>query len=460
MSDRDERRGIGRRALIRWSVATGAALGLPLWKVFEVLEGSGGKALAADATCATTNRSVHIVAGNGGFAWFQLLWPHNDVAAAGNAMFAFHAPGMQTMATGTDRPLTLGPEAPWKTLDGKRQVTAMMAGSNETHTDAPSSSSTIMAGTTLFAACAALQQSQPTLVPVIAIDNVPYGSAPGAPRVARVGSAEAIVGLFDSVASRMGGVLSTTSDADLFETSYKAFLSLQAAANVPTSTRPFSTAKTSARLLGKNLAAALAPSAADLARYGVDAASPTKLLELAKALVIASKAFTLGLTSSVVVPAMRDDPHGAFNDMMNLRATVGTLGKILDAFLADLMAVDDPTCGGHKIGENVVISIHGDTPKTPLDRGGWPDGTPGQSNWVYVMGAGYLKSGWFGGIRRDGTARGWDPATGSENAMDAGTTAASAAAAVTFAVAKGDMRRVDDVARGIEIGGVARPQTM
>jgi len=177
MSDRDERRGIGRRALIRWSVATGAALGLPLWKVFEVLEGSGGKALAADATCATTNRSVHIVAGNGGFAWFQLLWPHNDVAAAGDPMFAFHAPGMQTMAAGTDRPLTLGPEAPWKTLDGKRQVTAMMAGSNETHTEAPSSSSTIMAGTTLFAACAALQQSQPTLVPVIAIDNVPYGSA-------------------------------------------------------------------------------------------------------------------------------------------------------------------------------------------------------------------------------------------------------------------------------------------
>ena len=36
--------------------------------VFEVLEATGGKALAADASCASTNRSVHIVAGNGGFA--------------------------------------------------------------------------------------------------------------------------------------------------------------------------------------------------------------------------------------------------------------------------------------------------------------------------------------------------------------------------------------------------------
>ncbi len=44
--------------------------------------------------------------------------------------------------------------------------------------------------------------------------------------------------------------------------------------------------------------------------------------------------------------------------------------------------------------------------------------------------------------------------------MDASTTAASAAAAIAFAVAKGDTRRVDDVARGIEIAGVARPQQM
>src|SRR5688572_21477995 len=90
----------GRRSFIKWSVAAGVALGLPRWKVFEVLERSGGTALAAEAACQATNRSVHIVAGIGGFAWFQLLWPHNEIAAAGNPNFAFHAPGQQTMAVG------------------------------------------------------------------------------------------------------------------------------------------------------------------------------------------------------------------------------------------------------------------------------------------------------------------------------------------------------------------------
>src|SRR5688572_876655 len=132
--DKEASRSLSRRGLIKWSLAAGAALGLPKWKVFEVLEGSGGTALAAEASCHATNRSVHIIAGDGGFAWFQLLWPHNDVAAAGNPAFAFHAPGEQTMAPGTDKPLTLGPEAPWQTLNGKYQVTAMMAGPNETHT--------------------------------------------------------------------------------------------------------------------------------------------------------------------------------------------------------------------------------------------------------------------------------------------------------------------------------------
>ena len=84
MSRRDEERRwlLGRRRLIQLGVATGAALGLPQWKVFEALGATGGNALADDAACAVTNRSVHIVAGTGGFAWFQLLWPQVDVAVA------------------------------------------------------------------------------------------------------------------------------------------------------------------------------------------------------------------------------------------------------------------------------------------------------------------------------------------------------------------------------------------
>src|SRR5436190_23080834 len=96
--EREARRELSRRSLIKWTVAGAAALGLPRWKAFEILERSGGSALAAGAACAPTNRSVHIVAGNGGFAWFQLLWPHNDIAAANSTTFSFHAPGKQTLA--------------------------------------------------------------------------------------------------------------------------------------------------------------------------------------------------------------------------------------------------------------------------------------------------------------------------------------------------------------------------
>jgi hypothetical protein len=182
-SNRDDRDLLSRRALIKYSMFVGAALGLPRWKVFEVLESAGGRALAAEAACATTNRSVHIIAGTGGFAWFQLLWPHNDVAAAGNPNFAFHAPGEQTLAPDTDK---------------------------------PTSSSTVATGVSLFAASASLQSVNPTLVPVIAVDNVPFGTAAGAPRPARVGDADGMVELFNSAASRMGGVLADRAHGELY----------------------------------------------------------------------------------------------------------------------------------------------------------------------------------------------------------------------------------------------------
>src|SRR5690606_27606770 len=72
-SKRDEQREISRRALIKWSVAAGAALGVSRSKVFEILEGTAGRDLAFAAAENPTTRSVHIIAGNGGAAWFQLL---------------------------------------------------------------------------------------------------------------------------------------------------------------------------------------------------------------------------------------------------------------------------------------------------------------------------------------------------------------------------------------------------
>ncbi len=458
--ERDERRDLSRRALIKWTLAGAATLGLPRWKAFEVLERSGGKALAATAACLSTNRSVHIIAGNGGFAWFQLLWPHNDVAAAASNTFAFHAPGQSTLATGTDKPFTLAPEAPFKTIDGKKQMTAFMAGTNETHTQTPASSSVIATGTSVIATAAALQVVNPTLVPVIAVDNAPVGTAPGAPRVARVPTPGDIVGLFNSAASRAGGMLENAADADLYDASLKASLSLQAAATTPTTARSYGTVKSASQLLGTNLASQLAVTTTDLTNYGVDGTTPTRISDFARTLIISAKAFSMGLTSSVVLPAFRDDPHGAFTDMTTLVRTVTSIGKILNAFYADLMARDDASCAGKKVGDSVVISIHGDTPKTPLNRSGWPDGTPSNSNWTYVFGNGYLKTGWFGGISRTGAVTGWDPTTGGTSTLTSAQLAMPASAAIAYAVAKGDVRRVNDFYRGVAIDGVIRPVTM
>jgi hypothetical protein len=228
----------------------------------------------------------------------------------------------------------------------------------------------------------------------------------------------------------------------------------------PTVRSGYAASNTAARLLGRNLADQLRPTDEDLVRYGIDGASRSQNRELAKGLIVTAKAFAMGLTSSVVLPAFRDDPHGAFNDMGNLRKTVTDLGRSLDAFIADLAALDDATCAGSSIADNTVVSIHGDTPKNPLQRNNWPDGTPENSNWLYVLSAGQLKTGWFGGVRRDGTVNGWNPTTGVDTAgMASATTANAAAAAVAYAVAKGDMRRVSDFYRGVSIRGVIASET-
>jgi hypothetical protein len=270
-----------------------------------------------------------------------------------------------------------------------------------------------------------------------------------------------MVDLFNSAASSAMGTLENQKDAALYEAYYKGFLGLQAAAGRSTYTRGFRTSKVASNLLGLNLAAQLRPSGADLQRYGVPGGAPTKLVDFAKALITTAKAFKLGLTSAVMMPAMEDDPHGAFANMQSLQMTISPIGNSLDAFMTDLQGMDDPTCSGSKIGDNVVISIHGDTPKNPLQNQGWPDGTPGNSNWTYVMGGGWVKTGWFGGIMRDGSVKGFDPTTGADMAnQPSSATAMPAAAAVAYAVTKGDMRRVNDFYRGADIAGIVRPKQM
>jgi hypothetical protein len=447
-----------RRDFIKWTIGLGAALGLRPWKVFEVQESLVGPAVAASASCSSVNRFVGFVCGNGGHAWNTQLWPHPQQAVtAGASFYAIGQATPQGKGAG-DHDMPLAPAAP--KFAGKK-MTAFVCGTNDTHNTAVLNGvATVATGVSMFAAAAAIQTASPTLVPSIAIAQVPYGLAAGAPQLASVPNPAGMVDLFNSASSIAGGALANASDAALFEAYYKANLSLHAAAARPTMTAGLRTGKVAANLLGKNLASQLRPSTDDLARYGITGGTPAKLASIGQTLITAAKAFALNLTSHVMLPAFLDDPHGAFQDMNTLQQTAVTYGKMLDAFMGDMMGIDDPMCAGRKLGDNLVMAWIGDTHKNPFNPSGWGDNTTANSNVMWVLGNGYTKAGWFGQDNK-GSLVTWDPTTGADMAtggMTSAQLAAPASAAVLFAVAKGDMRRVQDFYRGPDIGGVTNAQ--
>jgi hypothetical protein len=449
-------RGTGRRDFIKWSGTVAAVLGLERARFLNVLNDVGGTALADNSACTSSLRSFHLVAGNGGFAWFNLLFPQTVVATGTNPQYSFHAMGKAVKSAVTDNPLYYAPESPFQKLGKKFQISAFMCGNNETHTSTPMSAATPSNTASMLAGIAAIQQSNPTLLPVIAINPFTFGAAPGAPATAAVANSAGLVDLFNSAASKT--LLQVPGDAALHEAYYKAFLGLNRAAGRSTVAKGFETGKVAANLLGKNLSEALRPTTADDAAYGIVAGTPTNVLEIAHAIITGIKAFKLGLTSSIIIPAMRDDPHGAFagGDAMPTQMA-GRLGKIFDAMMADASASPDPSCSSKSLADNLMMTIHGDTPKNPLNRNGWGDGTPKNSNWLYVLGNGYIKTGWFGGVNADGTTDGWDPATGKNVPNQASSvTAANGATAALYAAAKGDNRRVADFSRAV-IDGIANP---
>ncbi|HEX7838626.1 MAG TPA: hypothetical protein VF469_14220 [Kofleriaceae bacterium] len=454
MSQRDRDRQVTRRALIRWSLAAGAALGVSRAHILDVLERTGGKGIAEAAASTTRKRSVHLRGVNGGLAWFQLLWPHNDIAVARdtNPQLPFHLPGDHRAITGTGGTLTVCADSPFASLPPEQQMTVFMAGSNEAHTSKPRSIARSLNGDSLFAIAAVLQNANPGVVPVIAVGDSEYGTAAGAPAAAVVPTGADIVGLFNSAASRAGSLLATTTHADLYRARYATLAALNRAAERSTTRGAYATGRSAARFLGTNLAAQLQIQPADEQRYGIDATMRTEIAGIGRTLIVAAKAFQMGLTSSVIVPALRDDPHQAFTDLTALRATTTGLKRVLDGFMADLASKTDGVTGA-KLSDDIVITIDGDTPKTPLDSNNWLDDTPANANWMYVYGGGKLKTGWFGGVLRDGTTTGFDPATGAPRAYDGDLQAKAACAAVAYAIARGDLRAVQDVSR-IDISGI------
>lgn len=459
MSKRDQERELSRRALIKWSLAAGAALGVTRAGVLEVLDRTAGRGIAEAAGALPMKRSVHIRAVEGGLAWFQLLWPHNDIAAAANNTFAWHRPGQSALVAGTDRPLTRGPDTPFEGLGPRRQVTAYIAGKNETHEKQPVSVTQALGGKSMFAVAAALQTANPSVVPVITVDDAQLGAAAGAPSAAAVPTGDDIVGLFNSAASRANQLLATSSHADLYRAQFATLAALNRAAERPTTKTSYSTARSAAGFLGKNLALQLQITNADLTMYGIDGTMRGDVRALGRTLIVAAKAFAMGLTSSIVVPGPRDDPHPAFNNMAELNRVTGALRRVLDGFMTHLGTLTD-TASGRPLSEEVVMTIEGDTPKTPLNRVGWLDDTPRNCNWMYVLGSGALRTGWFGGVDRAGAVTGFDAATGNPRPYTGDAMgdqqAEAACTAVAYAIARGDLRRVQDFSR-IDIAGLVAP---
>jgi hypothetical protein len=176
-------RGRQRRSFLKWCTAAAATLGLERSGMLNVLSETAGVA-AADALTLNMRRFVGIVAGNGGFSWFQLLWPHLDVAKGTDPNYAFHSLGQAIPATNTTKPFYYAPESPFQNLGPNWQMSAFMAGNNETHTATPISAASLASGVGMFAGIAADQKQRlATLIPVVAAERMrlSYQSADSAP---------------------------------------------------------------------------------------------------------------------------------------------------------------------------------------------------------------------------------------------------------------------------------------
>jgi len=461
-----ELRGASRRDFIKGVVAASAALGLGPTRAYEILDKMGGSALAADAIPAC--QSVHLVLGTGGFAWSTLLWPVPPMIKTFRTAYAYDDPTKAEMVTGLEgnRDLyvrKIDGQRLWKSYGDKKLVTAMLCGRNTGHEVAPkntTNSNTIQNGVggpvQSFAAAAAIETGLKPLVPVIGIQTggtaMPYGRAPGAPNVASVANATAMIDLFSSAASQVASRLQPTNNQGAFALYYNAFQGLTKTANRPTFQRAYTDARVSLDLLAKNLRTQLQPAANQANTWAGAAQTNEKIVSLAEALIVAANALKLGLTSNVIIPGFNDDPHGAFGG--NPGMVADGLGRVLENFMKELSMTPLPGQPGKTLADNIIITVSGDLPKQSYQGpGDWSDGTNGNANWMYVMSNGYMKPGWFGEYLTNGK-RNYNPATGAldsvvgngsgANVTPDQTVTDGALGALLFGIARGDKRKVRD----------------
>src|SRR5580698_2800515 len=116
-------RGTDRRQFLKWAATLGAVLGLDRARFLDALSGTAGVAMADQAACASTCRSVSIVFGNGALSRATLLFPHVAIAMDTSGTLSFQSPGQAVMATGTNQPWAFAPQSPFQSNRPSRQMT-------------------------------------------------------------------------------------------------------------------------------------------------------------------------------------------------------------------------------------------------------------------------------------------------------------------------------------------------
>lgn len=436
-------RGTSRRDFIRGMFAASAALGLGPSRAYEMLYRTGGSAMA---DLGTPGFMVNIVLGTGALARATVIWPVPRVVEQNQPNYAID--GVQRFKSIT---LPNGRKLYSRVVDGKpvfekRPWTVMVAGSANAHSSFPAfNGNTVQitqdGGGNLFSAAAVIQRPLNALIPAIGIQRNGQSPnfnpvAPGAPAPSIVPDGQAMVDLFSSAASKLMGRLAPTQNQELFRQYYTAFMGLTQWAERPTYGRVKGDARTALGLVVKNLATELAVKPGQVADWGGQVAQgDARLKALTESLIVTANSFRLGLAAQCTMPAFNDDPHGAFAG--NPTELFDGLARVLQRFQSELDNTPDPSNPSKKIGDRVIMTISGDTPKDPFQRNGWPDGTPGGMNLLFVQGAGLLQPGWIGDVT-PGARVNWDPATGQTN-MNVPTAVCTSAAcgAVLYAVSGG-----------------------
>src|SRR5262249_27246589 len=104
-----------------------------------------------------------------------------------------------------------------------------------------------------------------------------------------------------------------------------------------------------------------------------------------------------------------------------------------------------------------VITVAGDTMKDPFNRPGWGDGTPNNTNVIYVLSPGDLHTGWYGDYAAQENGLGFG-GTGHLGPYNTGNTAKLAPGSVAHTIAKRDSRAISAFANGINLNNLTLPK--